>query len=312
MKKNIRGVIRKMGFDLVKRESEKQNVLHRYKVPKHDWEYKDGGIYLKEIGLQISEPHQIENLWYLYAKKIRQVLKGKFYISTDQQLKLEFNDLQFTINDPEELYIIYEVFIEQHYNINPGKEFCVIDIGQNVGITSLYFAGNPLVKKIYGFELFPETFRLGQVNIQSNKSLAPKITSHAFGLGKKEDHPELEYSLQAKGRMGMYHENADLTAPKTKVKVEIRDVDAEVRKVANEQPGVCIIGKIDCEGAEYEILERLFETGQIDVFSGFMIEWHYKDPAYLLALFNKHGFMVVKTTFEQQVSGMIYASKTKA
>ena len=36
----------------------------------HDWEYKRRhGIYLKEIGLQISEPRQIENLWYLYAKR---------------------------------------------------------------------------------------------------------------------------------------------------------------------------------------------------------------------------------------------------
>lgn len=78
MKKIIQGVIRKMGFDLVKRASEKQNVLHRYKVPVYDWEYKDGGIYLKELGLQVAKPEQLENLWYHYAKKIRQALKEGF------------------------------------------------------------------------------------------------------------------------------------------------------------------------------------------------------------------------------------------
>ena len=39
-----------------------------------------------------------------------------------------------------------------------------------------------------------------------------------LGWVRRKIIPIGEYSLQAKGRMGMYHENADLTAPKTKVK----------------------------------------------------------------------------------------------
>jgi len=45
----------------------------------------------------------------------------------------------------------------------------------NVGVASLYFAIQPYVKKVYGYEPFPETFAEASMNVAANPTMASKL-----------------------------------------------------------------------------------------------------------------------------------------
>ena len=72
-----------------------------------------------------------------------------------------------------------------------------------------------------------------------------------------------------------------------------------------------IIVKIDCEGSEYEILERLNDTGLLPRYDVIIIEWHYKGDALLRKILNDNNFKVLvrEKHVPDSDSGMLYAFK---
>src|SRR5688500_18445198 len=82
-------------------------------------------------------------------------LLGHYQIA-DNRLFLCFADLKLEITSRSELYIINEVYFERCYHfLLPYNEMVhVIDIGMNVGIASLFFAGLAQVKQVHSYEPF--------------------------------------------------------------------------------------------------------------------------------------------------------------
>lgn len=93
--------------------------------------------------------------------------------------------------------------------------------------------------------------------------------------------------------------------------VDLRSAGAEVRKIVCEYPEARIILKIDCEGAEVEILESLEESGSIESVSIMMIEWHrwasMDLPDSMEEFLRDRGFAVVGRGWKMRDVGMIYA-----
>lgn len=309
MEKLLKKAFHTIGLQISKIETNKNNTLREFGIPKHAWRFEDEHFYIPEIDLSFTDRRAIQNLFFYYAKRIYNICNGKFEITKYGELLLHIEGITFTINDKEELYIINEVFADLFYNLNVIDDIVVIDIGQNVGISSLYFASKENVKKVYGFELFPDTFNLGQININNNPILATKIISKSYGLGKEDRELTLEYSSKSKGRMSIYglpnNKNKDIK----KVNVFIKDVYTELKMISKEESNYTLACKMDCEGAEYEILERLFEQKAIGLMDIYLIEWHKRNPDYLVDLFVQNGFKTLKTTFEEEMAGMIYAFK---
>lgn len=67
-----------------------------------------------------------------------------------------------------------------------NKAYMVLDMGANRGYASLYFAMQKWCKKVFAFELFPQTAQQAQENLALNPTLESKITLHKYGLGSKE------------------------------------------------------------------------------------------------------------------------------
>jgi len=70
-----------------------------------------------------------------------------------------------------------------------------------------------------------------------------------------------------------------------------------------------IILKIDCEGSEYEILERLNDTGLLPRFDVIMIEWHIKGTAPLRKILHDNNFDILSMGEHNMNIGMMYAFK---
>jgi signal transduction histidine kinase len=69
-----------------------------------------------------------------------------------------------------------------------------------------------------------------------------------------------------------------------------------------------IFFKIDCEGAEYEIIERLSEQKIFDFIDYLVIEWHDKGSTSIEKILLENNFNVISRNLGT-ISGIIYAIK---
>jgi len=260
------------------------------------------------IGFQID---LTKNEFLLDALEFLQNLKihGAEFSSIKTHLLITIDRLVFQINSWEELFILNEVFVDKVYNIESPSKFAVIDIGMNVGISSLYFASKEGCEKIFAYEPFAQTIEKAKKNLELNPAVSGKITVFNIGLGFPERKVGVYYSEKMKGSVGIY-ENALVNESEDKVLqgLEIRDVTEWIRKNFDSYNGAFIV-KIDCEGAEYEIIRRLNETNLLQKISYFMIEWHGKGPKDLASIFLKNDYTVMEKESEHSYRGMIYCKK---
>ena len=147
----------------------------------------------------------------------------------------------------------------------------ILDIGSNIGASILFFHEQFPSAKIVGFEPHPETFRI----LQSNVNKIPSVSVFNYGLGS------------ADGRISVPFDGMDFSAFTTKTGSQARPLksvttDCEIKHAGSalSELGVSSVDliKIDCEGAEYEILRALPEemlrqckwiVGEIHDSSGF-------------------------------------------
>jgi len=72
-----------------------------------------------------------------------------------------------------------------------------------------------------------------------------------------------------------------------------------------------VIVKCDCEGAEFEIFERLDAENIISRIDVVMMEYHFEKPDKLVSILTKNGFAVqVKHGSSKSETGYIYAIRT--
>lgn len=227
-----------------------------------------------------------------------------------EQLRISVGGINYLVNSWEELNILHEVFVEGIYNITLGNPYVLIDIGMNVGVTSLFFSAKPECKKIISFEPFAKTAERARANFALN-SFSDKISAHQYGLGFPARNLAVQYSEEFKGSVGIdgLGEHIKGTHNLETADMDIKDVYEEVKQILTEEENVVM--KIDCEGAEYEILNRLNEMNVIGKPKCFMIEWHRLGPEELKKTLIKNGFRVISFNDKSTDIGMLYAFNTR-
>jgi len=224
-------------------------------------------------------------------------------ITTPQGVRIDISD-----KADHPLYLIKEVFVKSEYNLNIAKESVLIDIGMNRAASSLLFAANENIKKIYAYEPFKPTFELAKRNLQLNPQLRKKINAFNFGLGRKDKTLELSYLINATGGMSTTHDVCKDSRNVVKEKAVIRDAAKEFLAVLEENKDKHIIVKCDCEGAEFEIFQRLGEANIINRIDVVMMEYHFEKPDRLINILAENGFAVqTKIGSRKSKTGYIYA-----
>jgi FkbM family methyltransferase len=229
-------------------------------------------------------------------------------------LTLQLGKIKAEISSLEELYILNEIYIDGCYNfLLPDNNLTVIDIGMNVGFASLFFAQSAAVIRIHAFEPFEPTFKQALNNFAINEAgIKDKIIPHNYGLAATEKAEEWDYDYLRKGDTGLRN-TFDTDASKFnitgkgKIKVLLKDVTEVLNSIlASHITGKLVI-KIDCEGAEYEIIEKLSGQGLLAKIDVLMIEWHLKGPEHITGFLTKNGFGMISQFPHNKVTGMIYA-----
>ena len=303
---------------LVKLVAKVPNILFlkkilKHKIPLEDFSYKSGKLYLKKINCHVSKDHNLFVLnGYNYIMSLQETCKADIQ-ARDSGLTITIDGLTFHVNYWDELNILKEVFADGIYNYVLTERMSLIDVGMNVAVTSLFFAKNELIDKIYSFEPFAKTFNYAMKNIESNPSVAHKIVPKNYGLDKGNQFVEVKYIIDNKGSVGVggipegllnaYKENVAVE------KIELRSGLEEIKNILEANPTASFIAKIDCEGSEYVIMNDLYEHGLLQKIKVFMIEWHEKGPSEIINLLSKSGFSTFSFGEKNADVGMIYAVK---
>jgi FkbM family methyltransferase len=220
-------------------------------------------------------------------------------ISHGEKIRLSARGITIEVGTWGDVDVVHEMLVRELYHFDIGRRCVVWDVGMNVGMASLFFAAMPDVLAVHGYELFRPTWEQAKENFSLNPSLAGKITSHAFGLGASSAELELPYHEEMKGVVGldgplMHICGLDLRTEKVRVIPAVTALD-DVRR---DHAGLPVVLKMDCEGAEGDILESLGEAGRLEELSLVLLEWHGTPIRLRLEkLFAAHGFITASQPF---------------
>ncbi len=292
------------------------NKMAVYNIKKNEYCILGDKIFFKELKLEVTFSKALPIL-ERYQNAISLSKKGGFIFSVNEsgELIAENKNVHFKINDEEELFILSEVFLEGAYNlISPTqKKIALIDVGMNVGITTLFFASKENVDKVFSFEPFQPTFSMALQNIQLNKAYAGKINANNFGLAKEDADINVSYSPKEKGRMGtngLPKSEGYVAANVSSQLMHLKSAGGEFLKIKEQVQDHFVVCKIDTEGAEYEIIDSLYNANLLAIPDVYFIEWHQIKPVDIVAKLRSANYQVIETAISLLHSGMIYAIKS--
>ncbi len=203
-------------------------------------------------------------------------------------------------------WTVHGVLCDEAYAFSSEQNFIVLDIGFNIGVASLYYALKKNVTHIYAFEPFEPTYKQGLINLEINKHLSNKITPHNFGLGSQNGFVGISYNPERPGSMSSV---VDRYAGSTQIeKIEIKNASEVCGPIFNRHTEKILL-KIDCEGAEKEILATLSKDNLLQKVHAIAMEWHFTPPVYINRILNKNNFFVFYNNINPGKLGMAYAFK---
>jgi FkbM family methyltransferase len=146
----------------------------------------------------------------------------------------------------------------------------VVDIGANQGIFTCYAAYHGA--RVYAFEPFPQSFETLQENVRSN-GFEKNVTARPWAIGAQNGTANLIYTDMLGGVMNSINlaycqkKNLDM---QQQITVPCYTLAQIIEDMKIDRIRLC---KIDCEGAELDILKQLTEK-ELRKIDSFVIECH--------------------------------------
>jgi FkbM family methyltransferase len=241
---------------------------------------------------------------------VRRIAKhgATFDFSRSDFATVSSNGIAMRIEGYTELATFEEVVVREFYRMNLRQPTVVIDIGMNVGLASLYFARDPNVVAVYGYEPFTPTYESAVANMALNQSLASKIVPINKGIDAVERSLDAMYVAAVNTSMGVSGMTTDSAGHNVEMQridlIAATDVFEEVRA---RYPNAAILIKIDCEGSEREIVPALCKLSAIRSSVMMNIETHDHCEGAVIDALSEAGFKVFATATDYDGVWLIHA-----
>jgi FkbM family methyltransferase len=152
---------------------------------------------------------------------------------------------------------IYQVLLRrggkaEYYLPTALEPKVILDIGSNIGASILFFHEQFPTAKIYGFEPHPETYRILQMNVGS----IPPVEVFNYALGATDQKVSIEFDGADFSRFMAKVEGADWCGPLTPTDCQMKHAGEVMKNLGVTRVDLI---KVDCEGAEYDVLTALPE-----------------------------------------------------
>ena len=155
-------------------------------------------------------------------------------------------------------------------------------------------------------------------NLQTHIQDSDKIEIFQYGISKENDRRKIGFngdmscgqSTIPDVRNNAYDRyiSSGLIKPENEVEefIEVRDAAEVFSGIIRKHPTCNIVLKMNCEGEEYGIIERLSEEGLLAHITFIMLEWHYQGKDSILEQLKSSGFSYWLSNKSKDM-GMIYA-----
>ncbi len=210
------------------------------------------------------------------------------------------NGIRIKTPDSVSTATVAVIFIKKDYGDIPDNSV-VIDVGANIGVFSIFSAGKNNI--VYSYEPMPNNFRLLEENIKLNK-LENRVLVFNLSVGAKREKRKL-YLGQSPFHSFLPVESSPFNALYGDLKKADEQSFLEVSCISlkdifdENKINKCDILKIDCEGAEYEILYNLPDVyfkriKEIRMEYHNHLNQHENSGKYLRSFLTNRGFSVEK------------------
>jgi FkbM family methyltransferase len=211
-----------------------------------------------------------------------------------QPVVIELRDgSRFQVRTPMDIWILKEACLDRQYqraSVKVEDGWVVFDVGAGLGDFAISVARACPHSTIYAFEPFPESFALLQENLRLNQTQNVRAFPHAIGA---QAGPTALHLISPEAVQHTTVSQSD--RPGSDVQVSSITLDQVFSQF---QLARCDYLKMDCEGAEYDILFNTSET-TLQKIKHVCLEYHdgvtefsHRD---LVQFFERHGFRVKQT-----------------
>jgi FkbM family methyltransferase len=237
-------------------------------------------------------------------------VKRGYSLAVDNNLVvIQGNGLRITGKALNTIWTGKDILCNGSYDFHINGNFIMIDVGLNVGIAALAVARKEAATKIYGYEPFSPTFDQALDNIRQNPELSHKIEIFNVGLGNEDMLLDINYNAKLPGAMSSVRNRFPYSGHIERI--EIKKASGIISGII-ERHSEHIFLKIDCEGAEYGIIEDLNEADLLRYISIICLEWHFKSPESLIEILKNNGFVVFNHVKAENELGNIRAVNTRS
>jgi FkbM family methyltransferase len=208
----------------------------------------------RELGVTTSDQHE---LGYRLNKLPLAIARG-------QRFQFPWGPVEFqSASDLRGQY--GEIFVRRHYAFQPRcPDPVIIDAGGNIGMSAIWFKQEYPQARVTVYEADPEQAAVLQRNLAAAAITDVQVENAAVWT---ED-----------GTVSFDNQGQDRGAVRGTQGIPVRAVD-----LAAHLPGAVDLLKLDVEGAEYPIIERLYSTGALARIQNVVAEFHVRsedvDPA---------------------------------
>lgn len=227
------------------------------------------------------------------------------------QLKLRRPPIDIFVRGAMDIWSVKETFLDQFYfrfDVAVEADWTVIDIGAGIGDFSLFVAYDRPSVLVYAFEPYPESFALLEQNLVINE--VDNVKAFQKAVWSKAGELNLDFS-QGEPLQITSLEDSNCLESLNSLKVEAVSLAS---LILEEQIKIVNLLKMDCEGAEYEILlnaphETLCRVERI------IMEYHDIDPVHthhiLMSFLKTRGYKVTcHPNIVHEDIGYLFATRT--
>ena len=199
---------------------------------------------------------------------------------------------------PHDVITLSVIFVREDYGRfeNAGT---IVDIGANFGAFTLYATRNG-ARRVLAYEPNTAAFRCRQRNVQANHTEAMVSASRLAVAGRAGDQVRFPGAERLQSHRGRWRERRLETVRTTNL--------AEILERAAPQ-GVDLL-KLDCEGAEYDIL--LESRSALSRVREIRMEYHLGRSDELIGFLQRCGFQIVLFRPESAANGNLWARRAQS
>ena len=253
------------------------------------------GNFLFKLKILIKAIQNLNN-WYLFPLLYFGLIKkDHVWFNTKSRIKIK---LRSNSTDLDTFSLIWLLKEYNKHGFKIQKNDVIIDIGAHIGIFSLYASQNCTVGKIFCYEPSIENYELLEHNISENKinNIFPNNSAVSNTTGTVKFYINTDNTANS-----MYDSTSESIQVKSQTLQNIFD---------SNNLNVCDYLKLDCEGAEYDIIESL-PNEYFKKIKQIYIEYHFGDSKSdmlenMIKKLKLMSFSIIQEPLEQGM-GSIYA-----